>query len=230
MALGRRREARAGTGTAAGFLLLGAWLCCFHFMYYDMLLTALPLFVLLAEPRKYLAPIFVALLPITRDSSPSELAGYYRPWPPFALPPALPWLQPAYRNIWVVNRMVPNVLLLLIVLEQTEPHVGMSVTFTGYWWSFAGEATLRMHDQNRFVLQPWDTYLIIFLWLWCGISWLRQRDEASTPVAAEGKVSSADIGDGLGQAAEFIELSPDVRSGHEYFADEDRPDPRGLKP
>jgi arabinofuranan 3-O-arabinosyltransferase len=53
LAVQRREQARAVTGPAAGFLLLGAWLSCFHFMHYDVLLAALPVFALLAEPRPY---------------------------------------------------------------------------------------------------------------------------------------------------------------------------------
>jgi arabinofuranan 3-O-arabinosyltransferase len=49
-----KEQARAVTGPAASFLLLGAWLSCFHFMYYDVLLAALPVFVLVAEPCRYL--------------------------------------------------------------------------------------------------------------------------------------------------------------------------------
>jgi arabinofuranan 3-O-arabinosyltransferase len=53
LAVLRREQARAVTGPVAGFLLLGAWLSCFHFMYYDVLLAALPVCALLAEPHPY---------------------------------------------------------------------------------------------------------------------------------------------------------------------------------
>ena len=39
------------SGPPAAFLLLGAWLSCFHFMYYDVLLAALPIYLLLADWR-----------------------------------------------------------------------------------------------------------------------------------------------------------------------------------
>ena len=41
-------------GPAAAFLLLGAWLSCWHFMYYDVLLAALPVCLLFTDPRRYL--------------------------------------------------------------------------------------------------------------------------------------------------------------------------------
>ncbi len=50
----------AGTvGTAAAFLLLGAYLSCYHFMYYDALLAGLPLCVLFAEPARFLRPVYL---------------------------------------------------------------------------------------------------------------------------------------------------------------------------
>ncbi len=52
--------------SAAGsaFLLLGAWLSCIHFMYYDVLLAALPVFLLYTGPRLPSWPfhILVAIL------------------------------------------------------------------------------------------------------------------------------------------------------------------------
>ncbi len=52
MTLSRRREARAIDGPAPAFVLLGVWLSCYHFMYYDVLLAALPVALLfLVRPR-----------------------------------------------------------------------------------------------------------------------------------------------------------------------------------
>jgi hypothetical protein len=56
LALWRRKEARDVIGPRAAFLLLGAWMCCFHFMYYDVLLSFLPLMCLLANSHLYLRP------------------------------------------------------------------------------------------------------------------------------------------------------------------------------
>ena len=47
-----RRTPGNVTGTAAGFLALGAYLCCYRFMYYDTLLALFPLSLLLADPRR----------------------------------------------------------------------------------------------------------------------------------------------------------------------------------
>jgi hypothetical protein len=51
VALWRWRRPAGFSGIPAAFLLLGAWLSCYHFIYYDVLLAALPVYLLLAEPR-----------------------------------------------------------------------------------------------------------------------------------------------------------------------------------
>jgi hypothetical protein len=48
-------------GPGASFVLLGAWLTCFHFMYYDVLLAALPMLLLFTQPRQYLDPLLARL-------------------------------------------------------------------------------------------------------------------------------------------------------------------------
>jgi hypothetical protein len=178
LALSRPKEARAVTGTAAGFLLLGAWLSCFHFMYYDMLLTVLPVFVLLAEPRQFCEPILYAVVPLNREAKDGELANYYGPWPANYWPPLLPLLQPVFRNVWTLNRMVPNVVLLLLMIEHLLPHLGIGATVTSFWWQGSRKLTTALYDGG----QPWDTYLIIALWLWYGFRWIRTpRPGSSKP-------------------------------------------------
>lgn len=53
----RWRRAMPADGPAAAFMLLGAWLTCYHFMYYDVLLAALPVWLLFTDPRPYLHPV-----------------------------------------------------------------------------------------------------------------------------------------------------------------------------
>jgi hypothetical protein len=54
VALWRRRRVRAVDGPPAAFLMLGAYFGCFHFMYYDVMISALPVGLLFTEPRRYL--------------------------------------------------------------------------------------------------------------------------------------------------------------------------------
>lgn len=67
IALLRRRAVRSLTGPGATFVLLGAWLSCYHFVYYDSLLAACPVFLLVAGMRSswpmwkaglWLSPLF----------------------------------------------------------------------------------------------------------------------------------------------------------------------------
>jgi hypothetical protein len=173
----RPRQARAVTGTTAGFLLLGAWLSCFHFMYYDVLLTALPMFVLLAEPRRFLEPILVALVPLRRVSG--DLGPYYDPWPAERAP-VPPVVEPSVRSIWVLNRAVPSALALLLAIEHGFPHLGIGASVTSTWWTSQLKITTSLYDEG----QPWDTLCILGLWLWCGILSLRAPalQPAKTPV------------------------------------------------
>lgn len=187
--LSRPRQARAVNGTTAGFLLMGAWLACFHFMYYDILLTVLPIFVLLAEPRSYLQPILFTVAPM-KEPDAGQLADYYRAWPPESQP-YVPALQPGFRNVWVLNRMVPNILALLLVVEHWFPRIGLAGTFTGMWLEPARIATMQDAEGNVLMYrkvadlasmrvstaiydngQPFDTYLILFLFVWCACLWL----------------------------------------------------------
>ncbi len=48
-----RREA---TGPLAGFAFLGAYLCCYRFIYYDAFVAAFPLVVLFADPSRVIGP------------------------------------------------------------------------------------------------------------------------------------------------------------------------------
>lgn len=63
VAVWRRRAVRSYQGPGAAFMLLGGWLSGFHFMYYDTLLTALPMLLLFTQPEgKKLVPSIIQLL------------------------------------------------------------------------------------------------------------------------------------------------------------------------
>jgi hypothetical protein len=99
--LWRPRAMRADHGPAAAFLLLGAWIGCFHFMYYDTLLAALPMLLLF----------------VPRDG----------------------------------NKAVPFATLVLLI--------GTYYAATTF--------------DRTFHFPPFDTYLVIVLWAWCGYQVLR---------------------------------------------------------
>jgi hypothetical protein len=64
VALARRRQSSTALGPMPAFVLLGMWLCCFHFMYYDMLLVVLPLSVLLLDREYFLLRRWSAIVPL----------------------------------------------------------------------------------------------------------------------------------------------------------------------
>jgi arabinofuranan 3-O-arabinosyltransferase len=59
------RAARVTNGPLAAFVLFGAWLACYHFMYYDVLIAYLPCCLLYAEPRRVLRRIARGMPPGT---------------------------------------------------------------------------------------------------------------------------------------------------------------------
>jgi arabinofuranan 3-O-arabinosyltransferase len=60
-----RRTARVTSGPQASFVLFGAWLACYHFMYYDTMLAFLPCCLLYAEPRRVVRRIVHGMPPGT---------------------------------------------------------------------------------------------------------------------------------------------------------------------
>ena len=54
VALSRRRTVWQIDGYGPAFVAIGAWATCFHFIYYDSLLAAFPVVLLLTEPRRFL--------------------------------------------------------------------------------------------------------------------------------------------------------------------------------
>jgi hypothetical protein len=59
----RVRRPMPTEGPAAAFLLLGAWLTCYHFMHYDIYLAALPVLLLFTHPEAYIDPLLRRLSP-----------------------------------------------------------------------------------------------------------------------------------------------------------------------
>jgi hypothetical protein len=133
-------------------------MCCYHFMYYDVLLGFLPLVLLFTDPGRYLKPLLLAVVPLRKALAGSGAIAYYQPALPRGAVPRPPWLRPAYGQIWVLNRMAPTLFLLLVAVQHLFPLLR--------WGSHYG--------------QPWDTFCLMGLWLWCAWQWLRRGKKVAT--------------------------------------------------
>lgn len=183
-----RRDRAAATGPGAAFLLLGAWLGCFHFMYYDVLLTALPVFLLFTEPRRYLEPLLVAIIPLSGKRGDGELLLYYQPRLSRNLPSLLPVLPVRRGNICILNRMVPTLLVGLFFIQ---------LWISDHWPPFL----------------PYDTFCLMVLWLWCAGLWLRTPQPPRSTTAVEPPASDGARSD-AGHAAQLVQLGADVGGAH----------------
>jgi hypothetical protein len=144
-------------GPPAAFLFLGAWMCCFHFMYYDALLGALGLFLLFTEPRRFLSPLLVALAPLRNHVAGRTVVAYHQSALSEALPPPVPFeLWP--RAVWTLNRLAPTAYLLLLLIHYVFPGLGLG----SHWGT------------------PWDTFTLAGVWAWCGWQWLRHGEKVAT--------------------------------------------------
>lgn len=149
LALVRRKEASATEGPTAAFLLLGAWLTCFHFMYYDVLLSILPIFLLFTGKERYLEPRLAALLPLSKSLLSPTVQEYFQPRPAALLPVPWPLLEARAGRMAVLNRGAPT-LAALVLLSLYVPSL------------------FRLTVDK---VPPLDTYFLVLLWLWCGWRW-----------------------------------------------------------
>lgn len=102
--------AAALDGAPAAFILLSAWLLCYHFIYYDVLLAALPVCLLYAEPLRLwqflisraepwhavLRPCLVTALLVVLNWAPYQAMQYdpsfhFLPWDLFCLAALWAW-------------------------------------------------------------------------------------------------------------------------------------------
>ncbi len=168
---------RAMNGPAAGFLLLGAWMSCIHFMYYDVLLSAVAFLVLLDPPAEIFRRKFVGFGGAAADD---PLIDYYRPRLAESYPGA------GRGTVWVANSFLIYFAILLLVVQHTLPWLGLGLTLTAHRGPLAPVASVSAGEvvvkDGKTVWHtpkieigtltngpPWDTYCLLFLWAWCGV-------------------------------------------------------------
>jgi hypothetical protein len=161
VALLRRRDVRKSEGYGAAFVALGAWASCFHFIYYDTLLALLPITLLLTDPRRFVTPILLAI-----TAAPPRLTAFFAPRPVASLPgPAPAPITPP--STAVLNSFVLTVVTVLIVLEQFAGDLDITASV-----SFGRMKEGVMPNPLKFTTgqsgTPWDTFLLLALWAYCG--------------------------------------------------------------
>jgi hypothetical protein len=180
----RKRIAHAVEGTAAAFVLLGAWLVCYHFMYYDVLLTALPVWLLFTDPRKYIEPVFAGWGRFGMARSNPDVLQYYRPGSILRVRRWLPFLTSGYGQLFVLNSMVLTLVAVLLAVQYALPLV----------------------DIGAYKGPPVDTYVLIGLWAWCG--WRLLRDKQDGEIEA-GDDPHADVTEGIRAERPWNGAAPD---------------------
>jgi arabinofuranan 3-O-arabinosyltransferase len=138
--LSYRKSLRGNDGVGPAFVMLGGYLSCFHFMYYDALLAAFPMALLLVQPRRLFEPRFLGSAPES-----AELLDYFRPLSVSGF----------------VYRALPPVPLLPGGLRWRA--VACSLPLTAYLAVSLGHYWRSVFDP------PVDTYVFWALWLWCGV-------------------------------------------------------------
>ncbi|MCS6864769.1 MAG: glycosyltransferase family 87 protein [Gemmataceae bacterium] len=160
---GWRGDRRRPTGLSAGFLFLGAYLTCFHFMYYDALLSAVAVAVLLADPR-----------PFWRTKCfPIECRETVALWPPPLVANAAP--RPPLRATLVgyINSFPLTVVATLFVVENLL--VGLELEATLGVRRFAQDGIAPRLQADTGLRYPLDTFILLALWAWCGWQLLRNK-------------------------------------------------------
>jgi hypothetical protein len=170
----RRKALAETTGPAAAFLLLGTWFCCFHFMYYDVLLTALPLFMLLTTPGEYLIPHAFACVALDPKEKKHTLHRYLAPRLARIYPMSRNELGYGVGNIYVRNSMTLTLIVLFLVAALLLPGLNVAVTVA---FALLEHSALPHRLQYSTALKgtPWEIACLLAIWLWCAWRWLREK-------------------------------------------------------
>jgi len=168
------------TGPAPAMLILAAWMCTYHFMYYDALISAFGACVLLADPR----PFFRART-ITGAEGPL-LRVVDRP--------------NGREPTWLVNSFALTAIALMIIHENGTRQ--MVIEVTGVVHSFTRQRTIANGTTEvspRLIvgtgyLYPVETLITMALWAWCVVASLRGWPPSSGVRSQESGVRGQESG------------------------------------
>jgi arabinofuranan 3-O-arabinosyltransferase len=181
-----RADRRRPLGLGAAFLFFGAFLTCYRFMYYDILLSLVGMVALMYEPWRVFRTRVFGL-----DLAP-HLPGPDRNLPAPAAPPDP--LGP--QRVGYLNSFPLTILAALYLLDNVLNSLHAEATFgMGVWASTTtspggstGLATPRLRLETS-LSYPWDTVLVIALWAWCGIRLVIRSESKASEDEADRKTA-----------------------------------------
>jgi hypothetical protein len=171
----RKAENFSGRGPMAAFVLLGAWFCCYHFMYYDMLLTALPVWLLLIEPERYLRRRFLTVHDWPGWKATVEAPEYYQPRWPTLYPSQFPGRGTGLPRVWMLNSMTLTLIAMSVFSELIVPGFGISFSVSASILE-EGFVPMPLKFSTSTAGTPWSLFCLLCLWLWLG--WVAVRRES----------------------------------------------------
>ncbi|MDB5313887.1 MAG: hypothetical protein JWO38_8089 [Gemmataceae bacterium] len=177
---------RKPIGLGAGFLFLGAFLTCYRFMYYDVLLSLVGVVCLLAEPGRFFRTRVFGVdltpqvpMPARSLDRPAAAAD------PFG-PKLVGYVSSVPLTLLAGLYLVENVLTGLAV-EATVGVIGWGHPTTAADGATA-MTTPRMHADTS-IAYPWDTVLVIALWAWCGLQLILRGERSEGQPDDPGRVT-----------------------------------------
>lgn len=171
----RGRYDRSPTGMTTVFLFLTAYLCCYHYMFYDVLLAIVPLFVLLAEPGRCWRPIIVGdLPPVAQTSTTHDRCGWLR-WP---TPTALGPTSANGSTVLLLNSAILTLVALLLgidlVLVGLDVRIAVGFGYFSETIHSAGQTTewVPTVHVGTDIYHASETVAILVWWWICGVKML----------------------------------------------------------
>jgi len=177
-----RADRARPTGLGAGFLFLGAYLTCFHFMYYDELISFIALAVLFADPRPFFRAKPFAINPAAQQSeSITSVLPAEREFPSAISPP-----KPlGARLLGYVSSFPLTIVMALFLMENSLSGMELEATVGIRYYATPAtdgstNAKIPRLKADTGINYPTTTLLVLALWGWCG--WrLARGDERTTP-------------------------------------------------
>jgi hypothetical protein len=141
-----------------------------------VLLSALAVFLLFTEPRRWFEPRLVCLIPLSTDGEEEKPVAYYKPWPLLGYPYPGRVLRFGPEHVGAVNSFVMTLLAVMLIVEFLFPLLGMEVAVSVGFLKTSSEATSPSFKlSTRIMGTPWHTFCVMALWLWAGWQVLRRK-------------------------------------------------------